>query len=329
MFKSKHSGWTYDLKRTPFSADSPISGILQNASKKLNDLFWAGAFGEVHAGDSGNLINQAFAPLGGLGNDIASGLGSVDKAVNELPGGWALPAAVAATVAAPYAAPLLAEGLGGAALGTDAYMASAGLAPGVFEGAAFTLPETLGAAGAGDVFAGYSPTGSEAGYAGNTTPVGYSSATGSVIGDQPGDYPMPGENGTASQWTPSNINSADVTKLLDYNAAYGSGMTSSEVLSELNKARQGLGITSNLAKLLSGVAGMGNSTTASINGQNSANTQQLANLLSGGAPQTNSFIGQIKSNQNPFLFASPGQTEATQGTYDVSGSNLANALRKT
>jgi hypothetical protein len=45
--------------------------------------------------------------------------------------------------------------------------------------------------------------------------------------------------------------------------------------------------------------------------------------------QANSFIGQIKGNQNPFLFNVPGQTVASEGMYDVSGSNFAkaNALR--
>lgn len=66
-----------------------------------------------------------------------------------------------------------------------------------------------------------------------------------------------------------------------------------------------------------------------------ANLLKNSNAASGGMssnnganayPQTN--FGQIKMNQNPFIFTPAGQTLASEGMYDVSGSNLANALRK-
>jgi len=59
----------------------------------------------------------------------------------------------------------------------------------------------------------------------------------------------------------------------------------------------------------------------------SANPQQLGTLLAGGTPQSSNFIGQIKANQNPFIFTPAGQTVASEGMYDVSGSNMAKALR--
>jgi hypothetical protein len=106
--------------------------------------------------------------------------------------------------------------------------------------------------------------------------------------------------------------------------AASNGLTASEALKYTNQARQGLGIANTIAKLLggstSGKTGATGSTTGGIN------QQQLASLLNGGQ-QTNNFIGQIKGNQNPF-FGLQNQTQAAQGTYDVSGSNLANALRK-
>lgn len=100
------------------------------------------------------------------------------------------------------------------------------------------------------------------------------------------------------------------------------GTSASDAYKTLSRAN-------NLAKLLNGVAGMGSSKgiTSGTSGTSGINPQQLASLL-GGGQQTNSFVGQIKGNQTPFLFTPPNQTQATEGTYDVSGSNLANALRK-
>jgi hypothetical protein len=94
MFKSKHSGWTYDLKRTPFGGS--------------------------------NGIGNAF----GLGNTLASidpgpaigkGLAEVDTTVNrELPGGWALPAAIAIAYATGYIDPSLFATEAAAAAGAEA-----------------------------------------------------------------------------------------------------------------------------------------------------------------------------------------------------------------
>ena len=163
-------------------------------------------------------------------------------------------------------------GTAGAVGGLDAYMASAGLAPGAFEGAAFTMPQLAGAgyAGMGDYM--------------------------TQAGLEPGKFA-----GSAFQMP--------------------SGLSAKEAATWLSR-------TNSLAKALNSVAGMGSSPTARMSGQNSG--QQIADYLrnSTSPTQTNSFIGQIKGNQNPFLFTTPGQTEAGEGTYDVSGSNLANALRK-
>jgi hypothetical protein len=74
MFKSKHSGWTWDLKRTPFG----------------------GGGGSWNPADPFKGAGDALASID-PGPAIGSGLASVDKAVNNLtPMGWALPAALAA-----------------------------------------------------------------------------------------------------------------------------------------------------------------------------------------------------------------------------------------
>ena len=118
----------------------------------------------------------------------------------------------------------------------------------------------------------------------------------------------------------TGLNQAEAIAAAD---AASKGLTGAEALKYVNQARQGLGLASTLSKLLGG--GQGGKTGSAGGNLDLGN---LAKLLGGGAPQTNDFIGQIKGNQNPFIFTPPGQTQATEGTYDVSGSNLANALRK-
>jgi hypothetical protein len=114
----------------------------------------------------------------------------------------------------------------------------------------------------------------------------------------------------------------------ELSTALGSGAGSSflssasEALKTANQVRQGLGTASSIAKLVSPSTGGATGTTGG-----GANLNQLANLLRP-QTQTNDFLGQYKMNQNPFSFTSQGQTAASPGMYDVSGSNLANALRK-
>jgi len=81
MFKSKHSGWTWELKRTPFGGGGGgfISAITDPISSALGT-------------DGGN---------GGL----LGGLAQVDKAVNQIPGGWITVAGLAAGGAALAYAP--------------------------------------------------------------------------------------------------------------------------------------------------------------------------------------------------------------------------------
>ena len=100
MFKSKHSGWTWDLKRTPFGGGNPISGITDSISHALGtDGSGGGALGALASIDPGPSIGNALASID-PGPAIGQGLAEVDKFVNrELPGGWALPAAIAAAVA--------------------------------------------------------------------------------------------------------------------------------------------------------------------------------------------------------------------------------------
>jgi hypothetical protein len=116
---NKHQGW-HDGKRTPFGGSNPISVV--------TDAF-SGAIGTD--GGGGGI-------LGGLadidpGPAIGSGLAEVDKFVGrEVPGGWVLPAALAAAYATGYIDPSLfaseAAATAGAEAGAGAIATEAGQA---------------------------------------------------------------------------------------------------------------------------------------------------------------------------------------------------------
>ena len=103
FLKSKHSGWTHELKRTPFGGGGG-GGFFDSVSSVLGT-----------DGGGGGILGG----VEDLGQSIGSGLAEADKFVTrELPGGWALPAIITAAVVAPELAPLLAEE--GAAAGIEA-----------------------------------------------------------------------------------------------------------------------------------------------------------------------------------------------------------------
>jgi len=269
----------------------------------------AGGLGAASAGIGAGTEGAAYTGAGAAGAGGGAGAGTLagletTGAGGLSGGGGFVPTAGSGAnfgidVGANYglasaAAPLETTGAGGLTGG-------GGFTPAVDSGANFTIDPT----------ASYTTAGAP--------------AVNAPIGDQPGDYPMPGEDGTASQWTPSNINPQDVTNLLDYNASLNPSTSLTDILKTANQVKQGVSTASAIAKLLGGT---GSGTTGGTTGTTSnANLSALANLLKPAA-QTNNYVGQIKANQNPFTFTSAGQTLASPGMYDVSGSNLANALRK-
>jgi hypothetical protein len=114
MFKSKHSGWTWDLRRTPFGGGGGIiSAITDPISSALGT-----------DGSGGGLLGAVDSGVQAIG----SGLASVDSAVNNaIPGGWATVGG-AALLAAGITDPTL---LAAADSGTlsDSTIAAAGLDP--------------------------------------------------------------------------------------------------------------------------------------------------------------------------------------------------------
>jgi hypothetical protein len=121
----------------------------------------------------------------------------------------------------------------------------------------------------------------------------------------------------------TGLNNAQAIAAADAAAASANGLSGADAIKYVNRARQ-------IGNLLNNLGGSSGNSVARMSGQNSGiNAQQLASALGGGSTAfPSSFIGQIKANEHPFLFDVPGQTKATEGTYDVSGSNLAKALRK-
>jgi len=136
MFKSKHSGWTWDLKRTPFGGGGGgFSGITDSISSALGtDGSGGGALGALSSIDPGPAIG--------------SGLASVDKAVNQnIPGGWITVGGLAAGgLALAYAPEVM------------ALASSEGITPEAAALATGTMPvdATTGAVVSPDVFAGLS-----------------------------------------------------------------------------------------------------------------------------------------------------------------------------
>ena len=119
----------------------------------------------------------------------------------------------------------------------------------------------------------------------------------------------------AASYTPAELAGTGIESL-NWGANAAKGLTAADALKYASQAKQALGVGGTLAKLLGG------------SGTGTGSQKQLASLLGGGSAQTNDFLGQYKMNENPFTFTSQGQTTASPGMYDVSGSNLANALRK-
>jgi hypothetical protein len=109
---NKHHGW-YDGKRTPFGGGgggwNPVSFVTDPISDALGT-----------SGGGGGLLGG----IEDLGQGIGSGLAEVDKFVGrEVPGGWVLPAALAAAYATGYIDPTL---FASEAAATEAAAAGAG-----------------------------------------------------------------------------------------------------------------------------------------------------------------------------------------------------------
>jgi hypothetical protein len=234
MFKSKHSGWTWDLKRTPFGGGNPISSVT-------------------------NSISSALGTDGG-GGGLLGGLAELDKGVNKaIPGGWitvgALTAGGLALAYAPEVMALAAEtgvepAVASQTLGIPPVDAVTGsvVSPDVFAGLSANAPVDTSLSQA----AAASMGGGVTGLAGPT--YGELGVTGVPEG---GMGPTYAEMGNTGLNTEQAISAAD---------AASKGMSASDVLSNANRAKnlanmlnQGAtsGLTGSLGKLAQGANPMG------------------------------------------------------------------------
>jgi len=332
MFKSKHSGWTYDLKRTPFgggggdffsAVTDPISSVIGT------DGGGGGILGELANIDPGPAIGQ--------------GLAELDKGVgNVVPGGWGTLAAIAAAIAtygaslpeteaafmAADAANLAGQGLSQEAIAQN-LVTGYGLT--AEQAAAAATAATAGVASNGVIATQALPY-SETFDAYNLAQQGLSSsaieqnlaATGLdkfLAADMAsmassGLSPQAIAQNLAYSYSPTELAGTGIESLQAQ-----SGLSAKDALTNVNRARQ-------IASLLNqdGSTAGRNISVKNIPTANQWATQAAQNFAQATPEQ---FGGLYRMNQNPFSFGTQGQTVSSPGMYDVSGSNsMANALRK-
>jgi len=270
MFKSKHSGWTWELKRTPFGGGGGgfISAITDPISSALGT-------------DGGN---------GGL----LGGLAQVDKAVNQIPGGWITVGGLAAGGAALAYAPevmALAESTGmtpaAAALATGTApidVATGATVPlselGASTGTGLDAASTLGMGGTGGA-------GSASGIAATQSAAGLGGAgTGIIEGLAPTSVGMGGTTGAGSL----------------------AGIAGSEAAAGLGGANLGMGLTADqlasyeAANPSANPANLSKLTNLLKSGAGSGLANSLGQLAQGANPQGMALPNLVRGNQNPFTY---------------------------
>jgi hypothetical protein len=322
MFKSKHSGWTYDLKRTPFG---PGGGI-------------GNAFG----------LGDALASID-PGPAIGKGLAEVDTTVNrEIPGGWTLPAAIAIAYATGYIDPTLfateAAAAAGAEAGAGAIATEAGQAA-FFDALAAGASSTeavsaglaadaalTGAGAAGVADAVTSTPGADAvlnaptnianltppsaGSFGTITPAGGATGAGGLTGGMSaGTMVGDGTLGTTigqsymsagpGQFALNASGSAIPAGASGIAGTVPSGMSASDIFDNAKKAK-------NLADALKQGAGSGL-------------TKSLGQLAQGANPQGQELGAIVRGNQNPFTYT---QQQPIQNAKPLDITSLANLLKQ-
>lgn len=308
MFKSKHSGWTWELRRTPFGGGSS----------------WSPADPFRGAGDALASIDP--------GPAIGSAGASIDKTVNDnIPGGWITVGGLAAGgLALAYAPEVMALA---AETGVEPAVASAQLgipAVDVATGEAIPLATTttagadailsapdvavnLGATGGGTVgslnaalsAAGATGSGMSAALAPGTI-LGTGLEGGGAIGSSyaAGANGLPATDFFGNYIPASSINTGGVPSTVT-----GTGITS-DTLNTLNNVKKGTDAANQLSKLLSQGAGSGLSNS-------------LGKLAAGASPE--SLPNLVRGNQNPFAYTAQ---QPIQNAQPMDLSSLSKLLKQ-
>ena len=307
MFKSKHSGWTWDLKRTPYGDGNPISAVTDPISSALG--------------------------TDGGGGGLLGGLAQVDKAVNQIPGGWITVGGLAAGGLALAYAPevmalaaetgvepaIAAEQLGipavDAATGATVPLATTSTAGADAILAAPDVAVNLGATGGGTVGSlnAALPAAGAAGSAGGMsaalapgTVLGTGLEGGGAIGSSyaAGANGLPATDFFGNYIPASSINTGGVP-----NTVTGTSVTS-DTLNTLNNVKKGTDAAKNLSKMLS---------QGSASGLSSSLGQ-----LAQGQPAT-ALTNAVRGNQNPFAYTAQQPIRDAQ---PMDLSSLANLLKQ-
>ena len=307
MFKSKHSGWTWDLKRTPYGDGNPISAVTDPISSALG--------------------------TDGGGGGLLGGLAQVDKAVNQIPGGWITVGGLAAGGLALAYAPevmalaaetgvepaIAAEQLGipavDAATGATVPLATTSTAGADAILAAPDVAVNLGATGGGTVGSlnAALPAAGAAGSAGGMsaalapgTVLGTGLEGGGAIGSSyaAGATGLPATDFFGTYLPASSINTGGVP-----NTVTGTSVTS-DTLNNINNVKKGTDAAKTLSKMLS---------QGSASGLSSSLGQ-----LAQGQPAT-ALTNAVRGNQNPFAYTAQQPIRDAQ---PMDLSSLANLLKQ-
>jgi len=314
MFKSKHSGWTWDLKRTPFGGGGSWTNQVMNDFSSVlgTDGGGGGIIGNteniINSAKSGNPLDVTSAILGtdGSGLGLSGALAQTDNSVHTLvPGGWATVAAIAATIATAGAA---SETIPGAMSSEGAFMAadSANLASQGLSQAA--IAQNLAASyGISATEAAQLAAASTSAYAASgAAPTGFetvatpSTSTGANVFE--GYSPTGSSAGTAGTTVPSGYGAASAaTQALPYTEAFDAA---------------------NLAKNGSNAASIAQNLTAT--GMNSFLAQDMANLAAQGL-SSSQIASTLAASYTPAELAGTGIESLNWSP--SSGTSLADALK--
>ena len=291
MFKSKHSGWTWDLKRTPFGGGGgflasidPIEA-LKNAANSVADT--------SHKQVDWTSENGWMLPIALVAGAYAAGEMVGEAAVAGAGGATAADGTVFAAGELVPAGTTLAEGTaigaGEGALTTGEIASSGGFTPvsgasfGVEPGAAYTTGAVGGGAAAGGGGGTGAFTDANLGYTGAAQELG-------LEGSTTGLTDLSGTQGSA---------------MLDSMGLNTSGMSASDIATNANRAK-------NIAKMLS-------------QGSNSGLAKSLGQLAQGQTGVGMAIPAILRGNQNPFLQTAQ---QPIRNAQPMDLSSLANLLKQ-
>lgn len=348
MIKSKHSGWTWDLRRTPFGGGG---GIIDSVSNAVDTVFSPVTSAIV---DAGNFIDKSVT------QPVGHAFAQADKFMTNLtPYGWALPAAIVAayftgggSLAAEGAAEAGAAGVaeaGATTVATEAATTAAteaattagseafanAVASGMSEAEATAAANAAADAslassagvepGVGLNALGNSSVGLNAGApaVGAASPSGIAATQSAIgLGSAPTGLATSsvGMGGTVGAGSLAGIAGSEAAAGL---GSLGTGLTA-EQLAAYEAANPNMS-TSDIIKNANRVKSVINSLNSS---GKSSNSQALASALQATQTPMEQFGGLYNMNQHPYL-SNQQTTSLSPDSYNVSGQNIASPTAPT